>query len=122
MPIELSDYTPKKRAFLKAQSRQCVYVIGPDSESPCKIGVAFDLVARFVTIQSGNWVKLNVHHVLWCPGKPVAYRIEELAHALLLKANKGISGEWFDVPKEWAWKTIRHVARENFPTIVFREH
>ena len=122
MPIDLADYTPKKRQHLKEVGAYCIYVIGPIETGPMKIGYAFDVVQRFAHVQTGNWERLFIYHVLWCPGKPIAIRVENEIHAILQQAKRKISGEWFDLDLEWSKRTVQFVARKLYPTAVFLSH
>lgn len=115
MTIDISQYTPKKRRFLRERGRCCVYVVGPVRGMPSKIGIAMDIVARMSSIQSGNWTDMVVHSLVWTPGKLVALRVEERVHEILKRAGKWVTREWFNVPPEWAQKAIDCVVREDFP-------
>lgn len=120
MEVNHLDYTPKKRRWLKERGRLCVYVIAPGPEGPTKIGYANDLVARLVTIQSGNWVKLRVYSTTWCVGPPVAKRLEEVVHSRLI--DKSMLGEWFDIDPASAIEIVQKIAAEIFPTMTFFDH
>jgi T5orf172 domain len=122
MPIDISEYTPKKQVYLKVREAHCVYVIAPSKEYPCKIGYTDNIRARFCSIQPGNWIELSVHYLIWTPGKPIALRIESLVHNLLCKAGKRAVGEWFNVNVDFAKKTIWNLALDTYPTIEFVSH
>jgi hypothetical protein len=120
--IDVLEYSPKKRIWLKMRSDVCVYVIAPIKGYPCKIGYCSDIVSRLCAIQNGNWHRLAVHFLLWTPGFPVAARIEELSHQLLGKAKKTLYGEWFAINAEWAETIVDHVAAANYPSVKFKDH
>lgn len=122
MPLDVREYTPKKRDYLKSRGAYCIYVIGQKPTGPLKIGYAFDLRHRFEQLQSGHWLELYLFYALWCPGKPVAMRAEYEIHQLMLKSSRHIRGEWFDVDVEWAVKTVHWVMHNLYPTVRLTTH
>lgn len=106
------------REFLRIQY-SAVYAIGPkDHGRPVKVGYAGNIFERFANIQSGAWVPLSVHYLVWTGGRPVAVRLEAEAHRLLDAAGRRIRGEWFDVSHELARDAI-HVAAQNLKLPIF---
>lgn len=71
-----------------------VYLIGPESGSPLKIGVARNVQTRLCELQIGNWQTLKVHHVASVTAT-IASSVE--AHLHRHFAGKALRGEWFDV-------------------------
>ena len=79
MPIDLADYSPSIKRFLKERGLACVYVLAHQGGAPSKIGHALDIAARVAAIHSANPAEIETHHLLWTPGKSVAVVIEERA-------------------------------------------
>jgi len=87
-----------------------VYAIGPQEGTPLKIGITKNIANRVSSIQTGHWLKIKCHVIAWTSSTDKAVFLEEKCHALLDKAQKRISGEWFTIDPEWAAKVIAHVA------------
>lgn len=118
--IDLSDYTPKKRDYMREIGVHCVYAVAPKCGSPTKIGVAADMVKRMSGLQTGNWEELVVQFLLWAPGKEATIRIESEIHLQLKERH--ISGEWFDLHVSEAPTIIKSMAARLYPTLRFFEH
>lgn len=89
-----------RRSFLRHDGT--VYVIGPDSEGPVKVGwTSGDGRDRLACLQTAHWQQLRLHHAV--PGSP---GIERLAH-LALREHR-LAGEWFDVRAGHALAAITH--------------
>lgn len=121
-PIDLDDYTPKKRRYLKNHGIYCVYAISPLCSGPTKIGVASDIVQRFAAVLTGNWQPVAVQFLLWTPGRPVAARIEEQVHETLKAARKHRANGWFDIAAPEAKAKIEQTAAELYPAVQFCRH
>jgi hypothetical protein len=122
MPIDMTDYTRRRRQHLRDVGAYCIFVVGPTTTGPLKIGYAADVVQRFGSMCADNWLPISVHHLMWCPGRPIAVRVESEVHSILDRANKRIRGEWFDVDIEWATRTVHFAAIKLYPTAVFLTH
>lgn len=117
--IDLSEYTPKKKRWIKDRELVCVYVMGP-AEGPVKIGYASDLIARFGVIQGSNWVKITTFSALWCTGGRVAERVEGEVHKRFDASR--ITGEWFAVEAQQATAAVAEVAKALYPMLLFTTH
>lgn len=84
-----------------------VYVIGPASGRPVKIGYASDTAKRLSGIQNGNHEELHIHYEFCCDGRLDAERVEKAAHSVL--RDRRIRGEWFDVDADAAADAIKFV-------------
>lgn len=85
-----------------------VYVIGA-TDGPQKIGVASDVEARRVMLQTGNPAGLVVvHH--WALPRPAAFAIEGRAHWHL--RDRHVRGEWFDVTPDEAILAVEAARRD----------
>lgn len=119
-PLDLKAYSPKKRVWIKSRGITAVYVVAPAEQRPVKIGYAWDLPARHVVIQTGNWNPLSVFGVVWTPGYPVAARLESVAHDRL--KDRKIFGEWFDAPAGEVVELLDALCKELYPTVWFLSH
>ena len=82
-----------------------IYVIGPARlKTPMKIGIAFDVASRLLTLQCGNWLALRLYDHMWVKSQEAAYSLEYQTHKLL--RSKHITGEWFRVTSEVAYEAI----------------
>ena len=72
-----------------------IYVISArDGTGPQKIGYSQDVEKRLFSIQTGNPVKLKIHHKQEIPDDR-AKLLEKQIHKEI--RHKKISGEWFDI-------------------------
>lgn len=88
-----------------------VYVIAPQWEGPCKIGITNNLQRRLAGIQIGNAQPLTIFNFrlavhssgagayksLAAATKAGARKLESAAHRVLRDCDLALSGEWFDV-------------------------
>ena len=102
----VDDYLRK----IYGKAHCAVYAIGIQDGTPLKIGITTDLAKRIGQLQVGHWQKLKCHVITWTSSVEKSQLIERKCHALLEKAQKHISGEWFTIDPEWAAKVIVHVA------------
>jgi hypothetical protein len=87
-----------------------VYVIGPDSGFPCKVGVAIDPRKRLCSLQTASWEDLYIYSAEWMPTRGIAYKIERLVKNRL-KAHC-IRGEWFNVLASDLTKEVKNIQIE----------
>lgn len=120
MPIDLADYAPGVRRFLKERGLACVYVLAHQGGRPSKIGHALDIASRVAAIQSGNPVPVETHHLLWTPGKAIAVVIEESVQREF--AEQRLLGEWFDVTAADAALAVNSAAARLYPNAVLVPH
>jgi hypothetical protein len=90
----------------------CIYVIGPDSGFPSKIGVAENIDKRLANLQCANWERLYVYETFKMPSKGDAYRIERIIKNRL-KANC-IRGEWFNLFVSDITREVKSILEERF--------
>ena len=72
-----------------------VYVIGPESSGPFKIGIASDVARRLGALQIGSPVDLRVHVTERHPSRAAALAREAELHAKFASVRR--RGEWFDI-------------------------
>jgi hypothetical protein len=96
-----------ERAIFDELQFACVYAVGPSGGRPLRIGWARQLKDRMQAIQLGNWNELQIHHIAWTAGDMLAIRIFNDVTAVLDKAKRRLTGDWFDVTPEFAQQAIR---------------
>ncbi len=80
-----------------------VYVICPDNDWPCKVGVSVYAVKRLMQLQTSVWRPLKLGACFWFETVADARKVERKVHQMLSDDNKWLHGEWFDMrPKEAA--------------------
>lgn len=84
-----------------------VYLIGPESASPLKVGIAANIDKRLCSLQIGNWQPLKVHHTVSVTATQAA-AVERHMHREF-KAKR-LRGEWFDIPLEDAKVALEEIA------------
>lgn len=87
-------------------TRTAVYVIGPQSGPPLKIGFSRRLAIRLTELQVASHEALRFHLVCWLPSKEAATSLEHRCHRILTEAGRHIRGEWFNVDAASAAKVI----------------
>jgi hypothetical protein len=87
-----------------------IYVIGPDRESPVKIGVASNPVGRLGNMQVAHWEQLFIHGLFTVYSRGDAFRVEKLCHRRL--EDHAMRGEWFNVFAEDAVGTVTEILKE----------
>src|SRR5258706_10533383 len=96
-----------ERAIFDELSFACVYAVGPTGGRPLRVGWAKQLKDRMSALQLGSWKELQLHHIAWTAGDMLAIRIFNDAAAILDKARRRLTGDWFDVTPEFAQQAIR---------------
>jgi hypothetical protein len=96
-----------ERAIFSELEFACVYAVGPVGGRPLRIGWARQLKDRMHDLQLGCWKELQIHHIVWTAGDLLATRVHGEATALLDKARRRLTGDWFDVTPEYATQAIR---------------
>jgi hypothetical protein len=87
-----------------------VYIIGPISSYPVKIGVAMKPTKRLLGVQTGCWEELVIHGLYSANCRGNAYRLEKLAHKRLDKRR--MIGEWFNVFVDDAVSVLDEICTE----------
>jgi hypothetical protein len=96
-----------ERAIFDELSFACVYAVGPSGGRPLRIGWARQLKDRMASLQLGNPKLLEIHHIVWTAGDMLAIRLLNDVAALLDKAKRRLTGDWFDVTPEFAQQAMR---------------
>jgi allophanate hydrolase subunit 2 len=100
-------YTKPERAIFSELGFACVYAVGPTGGRPLRIGWSKQLKDRMKELQLGCWKELQIHDIIWTAGDMLAIRIFNEAVAVLDKAKRRLTGDWFDVTPESARQAIR---------------
>src|SRR5512139_3951506 len=87
-----------------------VYIIGPVSGYPVKIGVAEKPTKRLLGVQVGCWEELMIHGIYKANNRGDAYRLEKLSHKRL--SDRRMIGEWFNVFEKDALSVIDEICSE----------
>ncbi|TYO65461.1 hypothetical protein FXV83_16125 [Bradyrhizobium hipponense] len=112
---------PERAIFLEL-GFACVYAVGPTGGRPLRISWAKQLRDKLVDLQPGCWKELQVHDVRWTAGDMLAIRLLNEATALLDKAKRRLTGDWFDVTPEFAQQILRFAAdKSGIPTFSHAE-
>lgn len=101
-----------------------VYVIAPDENGPCKIGMTQNVGLRLIGIQVGCWMPLAVFSTricfqrfgghlgsLWTTMAIGAKYVEGETHKALKACDVHLHGEWFDVTAAEAAEAIEKSAK-----------
>lgn len=95
---EISDEDKIDLAVRTAEYKQVecygsLYVIGPTSGYPMKIGITDRIKHRLSSIQSGSWQEIKLFALLWGPG-PAAFLTEQRVLADAKRTGIHERGEW----------------------------
>lgn len=92
-------------------TEDCVYLIGNESGTACKIGKAKSPGKRLDTLQVGSWEPLQIHALFWS----METKAQAIEHASLWAAREAglaIRGEWFKAsPEELAMIIVEECRR-----------
>jgi hypothetical protein len=83
--------------YVRATGLTAIYVIGPASGRPIKIGYAKRPRHRLETIKVGHWEKIIIHDAYWVANTAIAKAVEDATHAVLERQKLRLAGEWFDI-------------------------
>lgn len=86
---------------------RCVYIIGPISGKPVKVGYATDARKRLAALQVGNPSELHILHLVELLNDSEAEQLESILHHAL--SDHHIRGEWFDVSIDDATEAINEL-------------
>lgn len=100
-------HSKPERAIFSELGFACVYAVGPSGGRPLRIGWSRQLKDRMKELQLGCWKDLQIHDIIWTAGDMLAIRIFNEAVAVLDKAKRRLTGDWFDVTPEFAQQAIR---------------
>lgn len=91
---------------------QKIYVLS-ESVNPniCKIGIAKDPIRRMSQLQTGNYRKLQIHHIIQMPHGVRARTVESIVHNKLSSVKiDGGGEEWFKIGAENAFAIVQREA------------
>lgn len=87
-----------------------VYVVGERGGDQIRIGTATNPTDVFKTAQQWNWREIDVHAVLWTPGKIWANRVKDAVERELTPFL--IRGSWYELDPKMVINTIIACAQE----------
>lgn len=106
-------HSKPERAIFSELGFSCVYAVGPTGGRPLRIGWARQLKDRMEALQLGCWKDLQIHDIAWTVGEHVAMRLTGVAHEILDKAKRRLTGDWFDITPEFGSQVIRLAAEKS---------
>lgn len=110
-------HSKPERAIFSELGFACVYAVGPSGGRPLRIGWSKQLKDRMSDLQLGCWKQLQIHDITWTSGDMLAIRLFNEVAGLFDKANRRLTGDWFDVTPEFAQQAIRiATGKTNIPT------
>lgn len=111
--INLADYTPAMKTFIRERAMACVYVLALPAGSPVRIGHATDIHNHLSTMLSTTPYEIFVRHLIWTPGKMVAVVIENAVRHELQTHH--LRQKWFDLQAEAAIERVTSCCSRLFP-------
>ena len=96
--------------YIQALELTGVYVVGPESARPVRIGAGRNVNKRVAEIAKAHWQPVQLHGVFWFDGERAADAVREECRRRLASAR--IKGEWFDVDGAAALELIHTTAGE----------
>jgi hypothetical protein len=85
------------RNIFRQLSYACVFAVGSGDGEPLRVSWCLHPDKRLADLQDGNWKPLQIHHIIWTAGQPLARRLEKSLHEVLDRQKLRLSGEWFDI-------------------------
>lgn len=98
----------KASKYLDVQNYPAVYVIGPMSGFPVKVGIGEDPLTRLAGMQVGNHERLTAHAVFWTADAPY---IERAVHKEAKRIGIHEHGEWIAATPLTAVEMIMEAAK-----------
>lgn len=74
-----------------------LYLISPDNDWPCKVGISAAPRKRVTNLQTALWRPLKVDYSVWCRTREQARELERGIHETLDEDGRWMMGEWFDM-------------------------
>jgi hypothetical protein len=87
-----------------------LYVVSPDGNWPCKVGISVNPYKRLLSLQTSVWKRLKVTDCFWLEGVKEARELEKQVHRRLTGDNVWLHGEWFDMRPKDAREMIEFVS------------
>lgn len=87
-----------------------IYIVTPDNDWPCKIGISVAPRKRVMAMQTAVWRPLKVARCFYAPTFLDARTIEQRVHATLTEESKWLHGEWFDMRPSEAADMVQFIA------------
>lgn len=87
-----------------------IYVVSPDGQWPCKVGISTYAYRRLLGLQTSVWKPLKMMGCYWAKTVAEARALEKAVHRRLTEDNVWLHGEWFDMRPNNARDMIEFVA------------
>lgn len=87
-----------------------IYVVCPDGQWPCKVGISTYAYKRLLALQTSVWKPLKMMRCYWAKTVAEARALEKAVHRRLTEDNVWLHGEWFDMRPNSAQEIIEFVA------------
>lgn len=87
-----------------------VYIVSPDGQWPCKVGISTHAYKRLAGLQTSVWKPLKVMGCYWAKTVHEARALEKAVHKRLSEDSVWLHGEWFDMRPKQAKEMIEFVA------------
>lgn len=87
-----------------------IYVVAPDGNWPCKVGISTNPYKRLIGLQTSVWKPLKVTSCYWAKTIKEARELEKQVHKRLTSDNVWLHGEWFDMRPKDAREMIEFVS------------
>ena len=87
-----------------------IYVVSPDGNWPCKVGISTNPYKRLISLQTSVWKPLKVIGCYWAKTVKEAREVEKQVHKRLSEDNVWLHGEWFDMRPKDAKEMIEFVS------------
>lgn len=87
-----------------------LYVVAPDGQWPCKVGISVNPYKRLIGLQTSVWKPLKVMRCYWTNSVAEARALEKAVHLRLSDDNVWLHGEWFDMRPKAATEMIEFVS------------
>lgn len=87
-----------------------LYIVTPDGNWPCKIGISVNASKRLIGLQTSVWKPLRVAKCYWTATVLQARTLEKAIHKRLTEDNAWLHGEWFAMRPDKATDVVEFVA------------
>lgn len=87
-----------------------IYIVAPDNDWPCKIGISANPRKRLLQLQTSVWRPIQVARCYWAETMREAKRLEAAVHRRLTEDSRWLHGEWFDMRPDEAAEMLEFIS------------